>query len=530
MECRTELDSHADTCVVGKSVLIVQDYGRAVDVRGYDSSQGVVHGGCKTVSAAIAYDCPSGEVIILTIHQAIYIPSLNHNLLCPMQLRLNDVKLSETPKFLADNPDVRTHGMVLRDDDADEELVIPMDLHGVTSYFPTRKPSQQELDTCLHFDLTSPDPIWDPQDDTYAARESSMRDADDVLISTVRARGPLDYYGDFDFDARPEDDITMAIQSRESVLAVTKTLPTGSAIDASTLAKRWGCGLEKAANTIRVTTQRGIRTTLNPLTKRFTTNDRYHRYKVLPHALFTDTMFSETKSRLGNTCAQVFTSRSGWTRAYPMTTKSEAHEALSLLFQREGRPTELVMDAANEQVKGKFRKKAREAGCHVKQLEPYTPWSNAAEGAIRELKRGTGRHMVATRSPKVLWDHCLEWYALVRSATCNSNFELAGQVPETIMKGETYDISLLAGYGWYDWVYYFDSAASYPEDKEKLGRYLGPATDMGPAQAAKILAGSGMIKVRSTYRHLNADELRDENVLRKQAEYDATVKDARQVG
>ena len=133
--------------------------------------------------------------------------------------------------------------------------------------------------------------------------------------------------------------------------------------------------------------------------------------------------------------------------------------------------------------------------------------------------------MVATRSPKVLWDHCLEWYALVRSATCNSNFELAGQVPETIMKGETYDISLLAGYGWYDWVYYFDLAASYPEDKEKLGRYLGPATDMGPAQAAKILAESGMIKVRSTYRHLNADELRDENVLRKQAEYDATVKE-----
>ncbi|KAI2497691.1 Reverse transcriptase (RNA-dependent DNA polymerase) [Fragilaria crotonensis] len=48
-----------------------------------------------------------------------------------------------------------------------------------------------------------------------------------------------------------------------------------------------------------------------------------------------------------------------------------------------------------------------EAGARVKQTEPYSPWSNSAESAIRELKKGVGRQMVRSRSPKRLWDHCL---------------------------------------------------------------------------------------------------------------------------
>ena len=45
---------------------------------------------------------------------------------------------------------------------------------------------------------------------------------------------------------------------------------------------------------------------------------------------------------------------------------------------------------------------------HVKQTEPYSPWQNVAEGAIREVKRGAGRKMAKMASPAKLWDHCLE--------------------------------------------------------------------------------------------------------------------------
>jgi transposase len=170
-----------------------------------------------------------------------------------------------------------------------------------------------------------------------------------------------------------------------------------------------------------------------------------------------------------------------------MRKKSEAHEGLSLLFQREGVPNTLIMDNSKEQLLGNFRKKCREAGARVKQTEPYSPWSNSAEAAIRELKKGVGRQMVRTRSPKRLWDHCLEREAYVRSLTAHDIYKLDGQVPETLVMGNTADISALSLFGWFKWVMFRDTVATYPDDKMVLGRDLGPAIDIGPAMTRKIL-------------------------------------------
>ena len=115
-----------------------------------------------------------------------------------------------------------------------------------------------------------------------------------------------------------------------------------------------------------------------------------------------------------------------------MGKKSEAHEGLSLLFQREGVPNTMIMDNAREQTMGLFRRKCREAGVHVKQTEPHSPWSNAAEAAIRELKKGVGRQMVRSAAPKRLWDNCLAREAYVRSFTAHDIYKLNGQVPETL--------------------------------------------------------------------------------------------------
>ena len=104
----------------------------------------------------------------------------------------------------------------------------------------------------------------------------------------------------------------------------------------------------------------------------------------------------------------------------------------------------MIMDGAQEQTKGQFRKKCRDAGTHVKQTEPLTPWSNAAESAIRELKRGFGRKMVRSGAPKALWDDCLEREAYIRSHTAHNIYGLNGQVPETMVSGETADISPFA--------------------------------------------------------------------------------------
>ena len=157
------------------------------------------------------------------------------------------------------------------------------------------------------------------------------------------------------------------------------------AISHETLSKNWMVSPETAMRMVQRTTQRGIRTVLHPsLSRRFRTNDRALRYRRLQHDVFTDTMKAGTLSRRKNLYAQVYTTGFHWCRANPMRAKSDAHDTLSLLFQRDGVPPTMVMDGSKEQTLGKFKKKLQEAQCKMKQTEPHSPWQNAAESAIRE--------------------------------------------------------------------------------------------------------------------------------------------------
>jgi hypothetical protein len=113
-----------------------------------------------------------------------------------------------------------------------------------------------------------------------------------------------------------------------------------------------------------------------------------------------------------------------------MKKEKEAHEALSLLFHRDGVPNVMVMDGAKAQV--------------IKQTEPHTQSSNMGEGAVRELKKGVGRQMLRSGCPKRLWDDCIIREDYVRSHTSLDMYGLEGQVPESKIKVETVDISTIA--------------------------------------------------------------------------------------
>ena len=103
------------------------------------------------------------------------------------------------------------------------------------------------------------------------------------------------------------------------------------------LAKRWGITPEKALKTIQATTQRGIGTMLYPLlSKRYRMNDRNFHYYCMAHPLFSDTMFANTMFRNSNRCVQEYATDFGWARAFPMASKSEAHETLLWLFVWDG--------------------------------------------------------------------------------------------------------------------------------------------------------------------------------------------------
>lgn len=149
-EVHTEIDNHTETCLIGCNAYVFQHFDHQVNLTGYNPSCGTTKNQ-YIVSVALAYDDhpATGEVIILVLHQVIDIPALMHNLICPMQMRMNDVSLDEHPKFLTDNPLDTTYAMAVPSKDG--AYLIPLSLHGMTSYFPTRKPTIEELETSLSF-------------------------------------------------------------------------------------------------------------------------------------------------------------------------------------------------------------------------------------------------------------------------------------------------------------------------------------------------------------------------------------------
>jgi hypothetical protein len=186
-----------------------------------------------------------------------------------------------------------------------------------------------------------------------------------------------------------------------------------------------------------------------------------------------------------------------------MTRKGEAHETLSLLFHCDGVPPTMVFNGSKEQCQQDFKRKLCKADCHARQTEPYSPWQQAAEGCIHELKRGVSHKMIKTGSPRVLWDHCIELEPSIRSSTSNNIYMTNGKVSETIMTGSTADISHICEFSCYDWVMFRDNVPTFPDIKLTLGQYLGPATNIGSALTTKILKSNEQTVCRSTLRHLN---------------------------
>ena len=170
-ETTLELDSHADTCVLGKYAYIFQDYNRPVYVEAYDPRLGSAE--YRTVSGAVAYTDPAtGRTLLLLIHQAIHIPHLDHHLLCPMQCRVNDVTVNESPKFLVLDPTDQTHALTITDPVYPlQTLTLPLQLRGVISFLNVRTVTADQFheeETYPHINLTSDSLTWDPTTTLYS--------------------------------------------------------------------------------------------------------------------------------------------------------------------------------------------------------------------------------------------------------------------------------------------------------------------------------------------------------------------------
>jgi hypothetical protein len=224
----------------------------------------------------MGYTVPeSGKTVLLIAHQSIFSPSLSHNMLSTMQIRLHDVIVNETPKFQSLNPTKLSHSISVRGDHVEDVLLTPLELHGVVSCFPTFKPMQLEFETCDRSELTYETPEYDPSATTFHDQEAGM----------MYSWGNIKVLGDFhpkrrqvcslhqkeeeikhmcskysDTSAKLQDlsavldDGTLLAELDESNLNLNVSMVKSKmrdkvGIDAATLAKNWGIWIEAAKRT-----------------------------------------------------------------------------------------------------------------------------------------------------------------------------------------------------------------------------------------------------------------------------------------
>ncbi len=104
------------------------------------------------VTAAIAYDdLILAQTFMLIVHQALYFgDKLSLNSVNHFQCRLNKVQIiNECPQVLTNRHDDMAHSIIFHK----EQVKIPLQLHGIVSYFPSGQPTMQEYKGCIHLHL-----------------------------------------------------------------------------------------------------------------------------------------------------------------------------------------------------------------------------------------------------------------------------------------------------------------------------------------------------------------------------------------
>ena len=138
----TKLDSHANMTVVGSQAFVFSTSGKTCNVQAF-SKEAAGMNGVHIVDAVIAYDCQfSGWTFILVFRNALYVPSMGHNLIPPFIMRESGLEVNECTKIHCDDPTVADHSIY----DPETDLRSPLSLNGVFSVFKTRCLTEGEIE------------------------------------------------------------------------------------------------------------------------------------------------------------------------------------------------------------------------------------------------------------------------------------------------------------------------------------------------------------------------------------------------
>ena len=289
-------------------------------------------------------------------------------------------------------------------------------------FFDTFVPSDEQLNTCRHIELTS-DQEWDPAAVRMqlSRRPSRARIVQQMQRETRRLfeaetdqhlTGISETYCPDLFAQRLIESVW--VESRQDVderekryINEVKTNKRHSTVTPEHISRVFGIGLNAAKQTIQVTTQKGVRHAIHPLNRRYRMDHLdLHRDK-LKGKWYTDFLLAQKKSINQKIGAWIFTN-GHFTEAYPVDerTSAKAATALSSFCTDVGTPENLKSDRVKELVgrNTEFHKYARKRHINLTYPEPYRKnqiWSVDLE--MRELKKRVRNKMVRRNIPGRVW-------------------------------------------------------------------------------------------------------------------------------
>ena len=324
--------------------------------------------------------------------------------------------------------------------------------------------------------------------------------------------------------ANPQDDMDCELFD-SAVSAAHAERPKG--VSKELLMKVWRIPENEARRTLEVTTQLNQQDADSNLSRRFGTNDRMLRYRRINSLFYSDTFFTKPKlvSVRGFSCMQLFVSDKGFMKVYGMKSAKEFPQALKLFCKEVGVPRALVVDPHKSNKSVEVRAFCHKIGSTLRVLEENTQHADRAELYIGLLKEAVRKDMREMHSPLRLWCHCAERRAQIFNLTAKNLFQLEGQNPHLATFGEMGDISNLCQFGWYEWCYFRQHNAGFPQMQEVLGRCLGPTKNEGNEMCQWVLQMNGEIVPRRSLRRLRAEEISvtNEAEASKRAQFDEAI-------
>ena len=416
---------------------------------------------------------------------------MDKSLLNPYQCRYFGIDI-------CDDPTDRNRDFGLQ---ADDRTFVPFTMNGSTCGFESWYPTDEELESCHHITFSHEDD-WNPSVDLFQISsmeaEKNYHRIHSRHIAQVRGHtptaSPINIIRDDivipDFDrAMVETSLELVdgLMAERMISKITTcktrdgyatiTNDRHHEVNTDLLAQKWGIGMEKAKDTLKCTTQKCIRSAILPLTRRYRIDLMSQRLRRLSTTWYTDTLFSQDKSVVGNKCAQMFTDGEGFAYVHPMRSKSEAGEALQRVAMDVGVPNTIINDGAPEEtgLNTKFMEIVKRFHIDSRTTEPYSPWQSRAEKTIGIIKGKAKRRRIRRNIPKRVWDFGIVWEAEIYCRTAGKD----GRTALERITGDTIDISEWIEFEFYDLCWYWDN--QYETNESNIGRWLGVSHRVGSA-------------------------------------------------